>query len=142
MPEALFARSEDPTLLAGVENTLSIDFYWVRDRVGSPSVHLVVAGDLDCIGAPLLQDAWNTELADLPVDVFVDLSQVEFCNAAGLRVVAAIVASGPKSRRLRWSVQPPVARLLALLDIPVNGQTTMVVVPRGRRQPVMGALTA
>lgn len=136
MTEVSPFHPHDVTPAGDSGDAVSIDLHWVRTAEGSPSVHLVVAGDLDCIGAPLLQEAWNDEVADLPFDVFVDLRQVEFCNAAGLRTVAAIVASNPRHRGLRLAVRPRVAWLMALCGIQVGSGVKLTITPRDRLRSV------
>ena len=60
---------------------------------GDPVATLVVTGELDIEGAPLLRSVWDTGLPCFPARVLMDLRGVEFCNAAGLRVLAHITAT-------------------------------------------------
>lgn len=82
--------------------------------LGNPVLTLVVTGDLDIDGAPLLHSAWETGLTSLPSQVLLDLRGVEFCNAAGLRVLAHATATSRTrgieliilaTKRLDWLLQ-------------------------------------
>lgn len=85
---------------------------------GSSAAGLVVSGDLDTGGAPLLRTAWDAGVDALPPTVHLDLRRVTFCNAAGLHVLAHImVSSRARGVDLTVSVGPRLARLMAVVGL-------------------------
>lgn len=78
---------------------------------------LRLAGDIDLDTAPRLRHAMGDCLRQRPTMVHLDISDVAFCDCAGLNALlwARAQADGaPAAFELRGPVQPPVARLLDL----------------------------
>lgn len=88
------------------------------DLVARAHARVAVAGDLDHGSAPVLDAVWRTVIASSPARVTVDLSDVQFCNAAGLRSLAAAAdACSERGWALRMVVQPWLARLFNIVGL-------------------------
>ncbi|MEN4396227.1 STAS domain-containing protein [Mycolicibacterium senegalense] len=99
-----------------------------ESRVGEVSV-VAVAGTVDMLTAPKLEEAINSALKSSPTAVVVDMSAVEFLASAGMGVLVAareqlgdgarfaVVADGPAtSRPLKLVGITEVVELFATLD--------------------------
>ncbi|CDP88034.1 MULTISPECIES: STAS domain-containing protein [Mycolicibacterium] len=99
-----------------------------ESRVGDVSV-VAVAGTVDMLTAPKLEEAINSALKSSPTAVVVDMSAVEFLASAGMGVLVAareqlgdgarfaVVADGPAtSRPLKLVGITEVVELFATLD--------------------------
>ncbi|GAA3568701.1 hypothetical protein GCM10022419_056870 [Nonomuraea rosea] len=84
-----------------------------------PVVHpfgLRVSGDIDRSTRHLLERAllWAVSVGD--DDIHLDLTQLTFIDAAGLRLIASTAATLPQPRKVILAAAPPVVRdLLGLL---------------------------
>ena len=81
---------------------------------------LMVAGDIDMAGGPILEQAMVEREAELAADqggdLVVDLAEVHFIDSSGLRslLAAARRAAGRRARlELRW-VGPEIIRLFEI----------------------------
>jgi anti-sigma B factor antagonist len=63
---------------------------------GPDRVVLALHGELDLLGAPLLEEQIEKVEADTPATVVLDLQELQFVDSAGLRV---ILAAHERSRR-------------------------------------------
>jgi anti-sigma B factor antagonist len=75
---------------------LRIDLRSEPDRVV-----LELHGELDLLGAPLLQEHLEQVEADAPGIVVLDLQELQFVDSAGLRV---ILAAHERSQRQGWAL--------------------------------------
>lgn len=66
-----------------------------------PAVVLVVAGEVDLLTAPQLQEALTRALDSRPTVLLVDLSQVEFLASPGLAALVAAYRDAGKHTELR-----------------------------------------
>lgn len=90
----------------------------VQTADGHPAVLITVAGELDSIGASLLQSAWDSGVDGFPPRAVLDLQRVDYCNAAGLRVLAHIRAScRARDTALDLTTSPRIDWLLNLLGL-------------------------
>ncbi|MEV0387178.1 STAS domain-containing protein [Nonomuraea sp. NPDC050643] len=84
-----------------------------------PMVHpfgLRVRGDIDRAGRPVLARALSWAVRLGAADIHLDLSELTFIDAAGLRLIVTTAAGLPPPRRLIVQHPPPVVPgLLALL---------------------------
>lgn len=87
----------------------------VRPRTGRPD-HVVVVGELDMAGAPLLEGALRAAMHRGHRDVVVDARQLTFCDAAGLHVLIAATAE-LRAFGGQLTVYGPCQALQALLDV-------------------------
>ena len=76
---------------------------------------IVVAGELDLVGGPLLEEAVQAcEREGAPV--VIDMSRVAFVDSSGLRaLIAAVQRAGRDGRRVR--LVSPTTAVTRLLDI-------------------------
>ena len=72
----------------------------IDSRSEPDRVVLELHGELDLLGAPLLQDHMEKVEADAPGIVVLDLQDLQFMDSAGLRV---ILAAHERSQR-RWKL--------------------------------------
>jgi anti-anti-sigma factor len=80
---------------------------------------LMVAGDIDMAGGPILEQAMlerEAEFADEGGDLVVDLAEVHFIDSSGLRgLLAAARRAGDRQARLELrSVGPEIIRLFEI----------------------------
>jgi anti-sigma B factor antagonist len=78
---------------------------------------LSLAGEIDLDTVPRLRRAMGACLRHRPTAVHLDISDVAFCDCAGLNALLwarAQADCAPAAFELRGPVQPPVARLLDL----------------------------
>jgi anti-sigma B factor antagonist len=91
----------------------------VRRMIMAEGYRLVVRGEVDLATAPTLADRVTEAERDRPRALEVDLAEVSFMSAAGVRVLldAAHRAQSEGRRLVVVNPQPPIRRLFALLEV-------------------------
>lgn len=78
---------------------------------------LKLSGEIDVSNANLLADSLHNHLEESE-DIHLDLSELKFIDAAGLRVLTQAARRLSKGRRLvLWSSPPIVKKLLEVLKV-------------------------
>ncbi len=113
------------------------DYLWVwADRNGRHAA-LKIRGELDAVTAGRFAAEAFRELRQAPGPVTVDLSFVDFIDAAGARVLQAVLDAVPPWRLTGVSgIQPAVARLLELIGMDLSapaGLSEVALSCRGRQ---------
>jgi len=90
----------------------------IRESAGGLFRTVIVAGELDHVSAPVLQEILLDELF-VHRDVVLDLQGVRFIDAAGLRALVAAnnAASGLECQFIVANPQPMTIRLLRLTGL-------------------------
>jgi anti-anti-sigma factor len=95
-----------------------VDFCIETYFQGDEAVRVACSGELDLNTHTRLRDALEVSLQGQPRSLFLDLSQVTFMAAAGIRVVTdTLVESRTRGVELRLSLSPSARRILDLVGL-------------------------